>query len=115
MNEGNGEPYMNPSCGKAEHSTTGCADCIRERLYAAELRVSELEKKLGQIKEAVCRECSGSGEIGLADGEMWCPVCGGSGDPMKPGVFAPKKSAGEGGKGADFWPKSFDGDEGWPT
>lgn len=52
------------------------------------LQVSELQKKLGQIKEAVCRECSGSGEIGLADGEVACPTCGGSGDPLKLGVFA---------------------------
>lgn len=33
-----------------------------------------------------CPECSGSGEIGLADGEVSCPKCGGSGspDPKKP-------------------------------
>ena len=22
-----------------------------------------------------CRECHGTGEIGLADGEVWCPTC----------------------------------------
>jgi hypothetical protein len=35
----------------------------------------------------VCSECSGSGEIGLSDGEISCPVCGGSGEPLKPGIF----------------------------
>jgi hypothetical protein len=57
-------------------------------------RVRELEEKLGRIKEAVCRECSGSGEFGLADGEVPCIVCGGSGDPLKPGVFFQKPKGG---------------------
>ncbi len=35
----------------------------------------------------ICGECSGGGEIGLSDGEVPCPRCGGSGDPDKPGVF----------------------------
>lgn len=35
----------------------------------------------------ICAECSGGGEIGLADGELSCPVCGGSGNPNEPGPF----------------------------
>lgn len=46
-----------------------------------------LAERLHQIKSGVCRECGGSGEIGLADGEVPCPVCGGSGDPTKTGPF----------------------------
>jgi hypothetical protein len=38
-------------------------------------------------KGDVCAECSGGGEIGLADGQLPCPVCGGSGDPNKTGPF----------------------------
>jgi len=40
-----------------------------------------------RCESSICAECSGSGEIGLADGEIPCPVCGGSGDPMKTGPF----------------------------
>lgn len=39
------------------------------------------------LKSGVCKECGGGGEIGLADGEVPCPSCGGSGDPMKPGLW----------------------------
>lgn len=35
----------------------------------------------------ICGECKGSGEIGLADGNVPCPVCGGSGNPSKAGPF----------------------------
>jgi RecJ-like exonuclease len=62
-----------------------------DEIKALKFQVSELQKKLSQIKEAVCLECSGSGEIGLADGEVPCPVCSGSGDPTKPGVFRTEK------------------------
>lgn len=34
-----------------------------------------------------CKECAGTGEIGLADGDVPCPKCFGSGDPDKPGIF----------------------------
>lgn len=69
---------------------------LKECWPCAEIRrllgdVAELQKKLSQIKTAICAECSGGGEIGLADGEVACPTCGGSGDPTKPGVFLPKK------------------------
>jgi len=66
-----------------------CWPCAEIRRLGEE--VAELKKKLSQIKTAVCAECSGGGEIGLADGEVPCPTCGGSGDPTRPGVFAPKK------------------------
>lgn len=35
----------------------------------------------------VCARCKGSGEFGLADGDVPCWICGGSGDPNHPGVF----------------------------
>lgn len=68
-----------------------CWPCAEIRRLSGE--VAELQKKLSQIKTAVCAGCSGSGEIGLADDDIVCPDCYGSGDPTKPGVFAPKKPA----------------------
>jgi len=65
-------------------------EALLERCRILELLVMELEKKLSKIESAVCRMCRGSGEFGLADGEIPCPDCGGSGDPTKPGVFAQK-------------------------
>lgn len=59
------------------------------------LRVGELQKKLDSIMEGVCKECKGGGEIGLADGEIPCPTCGGSGDVMHPGIFAKKRTPSE--------------------
>lgn len=47
-------------------------------------------------KGNVCVECSGGGEIGLADGEVPCPVCCGSGDPNKTGAFPAIRSTSEG-------------------
>lgn len=38
-----------------------------------------------------CPECKGGGEIGLADGDVPCPTCGGSGDDKNPGCFAVAK------------------------
>ncbi len=38
-----------------------------------------------------CPECHGGGEIGLADGEIACPTCGGSGDEKDPGPFKIEK------------------------
>lgn len=52
-------------------------------------------KILEKIESAICRDCRGSGEIGLADGEVPCPSCGGSGDPTKPGVFYNKGKTSE--------------------
>lgn len=64
---------------------------VNEAIKSTEREKEEYRKKLSEIKSAVCLECSGSGEIGLSDGEVPCPVCDGSGDPMKPGVFAQKR------------------------
>lgn len=57
------------------------------KLSKAQEERDALAARLHQCKSAVCRECSGSGEIGLADGEVPCPACGGSGDPTKTGPF----------------------------
>lgn len=66
---------------------------MKERDIALRQAV-ELQKKVGQISKSTCRECAGWGEIGLADGEVSCPTCGGSGDPLRPGVFAQKPKCG---------------------
>lgn len=56
--------------------------------------VDELQNKLGSLQQAVCKECKGGGEIGLSDGEVPCPTCGGSGDPLHPGSFTIKREGG---------------------
>ncbi len=38
-------------------------------------------------KPGPCKDCAGTGEIGLSDGDIVCPKCFGSGDPDKPGIF----------------------------
>lgn len=60
---------------------------LTQTLIKAEEERDRLKLTLASIKSAVCKECSGSGEIGLSDGEVPCPKCFGSGDPLKPGVF----------------------------
>lgn len=50
----------------------------------------EYEYILTMKDRVICGECSGVGEIGLADGEITCPKCLGSGDPTRPGPFKPK-------------------------
>lgn len=56
-------------------------------LYCEAQLTALVEKALANIKSAVCKECGGSGEIGLADGEIVCQTCFGSGDPTRPGVL----------------------------
>jgi hypothetical protein len=62
---------------------------LLEIIAGKDKEIEALRKTLGQIESAVCLECGGSGEIGLADGEVACPSCYGSGDPTKPGIFRP--------------------------
>jgi PHP family Zn ribbon phosphoesterase len=71
----------------AKHQTDEI-ECVKRERNALILENDELRTKLGQIASAICKMCKGSGEYGLADGDVPCPICGGSGDPLKPGVFS---------------------------
>lgn len=50
----------------------------------------ELLAEIGRCPERSCVLCHGSGEFGLADDNIPCPNCFGSGTPVRKGVFAPK-------------------------
>lgn len=80
---------MNPVTHSDVPEHKGCNPGVKHPcvMYCEAQLTALVEKALANIKSAVCRECSGSGEIGLADGEVPCPKCFGSGDPTKPGVF----------------------------
>ena len=83
--------------------TGECAMCVteeRDRYKAALTEIAgkaihsdpEEFMKCPEIAEKAlhpCAECKGTGEIGLADGDVVCPKCYGSGNPAHPGVFKP--------------------------
>jgi hypothetical protein len=63
-----------------------CCEAVR----AAVETLRKHEIYLDKIRSSVCSECGGSGEVGLSDGEVVCPFCFGSGDPLRPGIWKPK-------------------------
>lgn len=68
------------------HHRDMCPRCAREAYDRQRAEIQRLEKVLAS-RTGQCPECKGSGEFGLADGEVPCGVCGGSGDLSKPGIF----------------------------
>jgi hypothetical protein len=72
-------------------STSSGGNCCEPMRKAIEVfQKHGCEASVKRPDKRICGECSGSGEIGLSDGEVPCPRCWGSGDPDKPGVFKPK-------------------------
>lgn len=53
----------------------------------------DLLAEIRRCPERTCTTCMGSGEFGLADDNVPCPDCHGSGTPTRPGVFKPKGGA----------------------
>lgn len=62
-------------------------DCCEDLRKAAETAAKHGMKLVNAKDTVSCGECHGTGEIGLADDDIPCPGCCGSGNPEKPGIW----------------------------
>jgi len=79
-----------------EPHDVGCSGIVCRHARAKQAIV-EVGNAIADVewRKKKCPECKGGGEIGLADGDVACPTCGGSGDETDPGPFKQYRKAPE--------------------